>query len=181
MKVRHGIWCVALQWRSYSRQITHDVAAAARANRATQNKAATATASAKADNEWYSPTRASIHAEGQGVAGTIFYEISGNQDLKIVMDTVEKGKKQAAEIMVINGQCQWMLAKNVPLEKGYEIDALDGAVLSLKLALELLRSQYSGHLVDEKPLPKRGAPVSSLSLYNALTTMALSRSPVWGG
>jgi alcohol dehydrogenase class IV len=148
MKVRHGIWCVALLMavvlQANNTLLAQDVAAAARANRATQNKAATATASAKADNEWYSPTRASIHAEGQGVAGTIFYEISGNQDLKIIMDTVEKGKKQAAEIMVINGQCQWMLAKNVPLEKGYEIDALDGAVLSLKLVLELLRSPYSG-------------------------------------
>ncbi len=54
----------------------------------------------------------------------------------ITMDTVEKGKKQDAEMMVINGQSQWMLAKNVPLEEGYEIDALDGVVLSLKLALE---------------------------------------------
>jgi hypothetical protein len=31
----------------------------------------------------------------------------------ITMDTVEKGKKQDAEMMVINGQSQWMLAKNV--------------------------------------------------------------------
>jgi hypothetical protein len=60
------------------------------------------------------------------------------------MDTVEKGKKQIAELMVINGQSQWMLAKNVPLEKGYEIDALDGAVLGLKLALELLRAAAPG-------------------------------------
>jgi hypothetical protein len=49
-----------------------------------------------------------------------------------------------SELMVINGQSQWMLAKNVPMEKGYEIDALDGVVLNLKLALELLRAAAPG-------------------------------------
>jgi hypothetical protein len=41
--------------------------------------------------------------------------------------------------MFVNGQSHWMLTKNVPLEKGYEIDALDGPVLTLKLVTELLR------------------------------------------
>lgn len=53
---------------------------------------------------------------------------------------LEGGKKQVGEMMVINGQHQWMLARNMPLEKGYEIDPLDGLVLNLKLALELLRA-----------------------------------------
>ncbi len=46
--------------------------------------------------------------------------------------------------MVINGRSQWMLTKNVPLEKGYEIDPLDGAVLNLKLVLEFLRAAAPG-------------------------------------
>jgi len=146
MKVRHGIWCAALLMafvlQTNNTLLAQDVAAAARANRANQKNAASA--SVKVDNEWYSPTRASISMQDQGATGTILYEISGNQDLKITMDTVEKGNKQTAEMMVINGQSQWMLAKNVPLEKGYEIDALDGAVLSLKLALELLRAAAPG-------------------------------------
>ena len=144
MKVRHGVCCVALLmaviFQANDTLLAQDVAAAARANRAIQKNAT----AVKADNEWYSPTRASIRAEGTGASGTIFYEISGNQDLKITMNTAEKGKKQIAELMVINGQSQWMLAKNVPLEKGYEIDALDGAVLGLKLALELLRAAAPG-------------------------------------
>jgi hypothetical protein len=144
MKVRYGVCCVAslmaVVFQANNTLQAQDVASAARTNRANQNKAA----AVKANNEWYSPTRASIRAEGPGTTGTIFYEISGNQDLKITMDTVEKGKKQIAELMVINGQSQWMLAKNVPLEKGYEIDALDGAVLGLKLALELLRAAAPG-------------------------------------
>ena len=146
MKVRHGIWCAALLmafvFQTNNTLLAQDVAAAARANRANQKNAAAA--SVKVDNEWYSPTRASISMQDQGTTGTILYEISGNQDLKITMDTVEKGKKQTAEMMVINGQSQWMLAKNVPLERGYEIDALDGAVLSLNLALELLRAAAPG-------------------------------------
>jgi hypothetical protein len=139
MKVRYGLCCVTLLIAvvfQASNTLAQDVAAAARANRASYNSAA----SVKADSEWYSPTRASIRAQDQSAAVTILYEISGNQDLKITMDTVEKGKKQIAEMMVINGQSQWMLAKNVPLEKGYEIDALDGVVLNLKVALEFLRA-----------------------------------------
>lgn len=117
-----------------------DVAAAARANRARHESAS----SVKPENEWYSPTTASIHAEDQGGRVTILYEISANQDLRITMSGVDNGKKQAAEMMVINGRSQWMLAKNVPLEKGYEIDPLDGVVLNLKLVLELLRAAAPG-------------------------------------
>jgi hypothetical protein len=60
------------------------------------------------------------------------------------MNGLNKGKKEVAQMMVINGKSQWMLAKNVPLEKGYEIDPLDGAVLNLKLVLELLRAAAPG-------------------------------------
>lgn len=117
-----------------------DVAAAARANRARHDSAAPV----KADNAWYSPNHASMHAQDQGAAITLLYEISANEDLRITMNTVEKGKKEIGEMMVISGQSQWMLAKNVPLEKGYAIDALDGAVLNLKLVLELLSAAAPG-------------------------------------
>src|SRR5258708_15703170 len=103
MKVQDGLcWVTLLIAVVFQANITlaQDVAAAARANRANHNSAA----SVKADSEWYSPTRASIRAQNQGVAVTILYEISGNQDLKITMDTVGKCKKQIAEMMVINGQ-----------------------------------------------------------------------------
>jgi len=94
--------------------LAQDVAAAARANRASHSNAA----SVKGDSEWYSPTRASIRAQDQGAAVTILYEISGNQDLKVTMDTVEKGKKQIAEMMVISGQSQWMLSEESALGEG---------------------------------------------------------------
>lgn len=116
-----------------------DLAAAARANRARHESMAS-----KSESAWYSPTAASIHAEGQNAEVTFLYEVSANQDLRITMNGVDKGKKQVAQMMVINGKTQWMLAKDVPLEKGYEIDPLDGAVLNLKLVLELLRAAAPG-------------------------------------
>ncbi len=72
------------------------------------------------------------------------------------MVTEEKGKTEVGELMGINGQSQWMLAKNVPMEKGYEIDALDGVVLNLKLALELMEGIESIKLV--------GSPVTNSDL-----------------
>jgi hypothetical protein len=117
-----------------------DVAAAARANRARHESMA----SEKPDSAWYSPTSASIHAQDKDAEVTILYEIDANQDLRITMNGVEKRKKQAGTMMVINGKTQWMLAKNMPLEKGFEIDPLDGAVLNLRLVLELLRAAAPG-------------------------------------
>ena len=131
---------VAILLQQSSTLTAQDVAAAARANRARHDSAVPV----KPDSEWYSPTTASIHAQDQGGEVTILYEISANQDLRITMNGVDKGKKRTAEMMVINGKNQWMLAKNVPLERGYEIDSLDGVVLNLKLVLELLRAAAPG-------------------------------------
>ncbi len=131
---------IGLLLQSNSKLHAQDVAAAARANRARHDSMA----SVKPDSEWYSPTSASIHAQDQSAEVTILYEISANQDLRITMNGVEKGKKQIGEMMVINGKSQWMLARDLPLEKGYEIDPLDGAVLNLKLVLELLRAAAPG-------------------------------------
>jgi hypothetical protein len=117
--------------------VAQDVAAAARANRANR----VAAAAAKNDSAWYSPTRVSLTADAEGAgAGTMVYEIGSNQDLKISTDFEENGKRQTSDVMLINGLGQWMLVKNVPLEKGYEIDVLDVPVLNLKLVLELLRA-----------------------------------------
>jgi hypothetical protein len=144
-----------------------DVAAAARANR-------TRARSENTGSEWYKATRVSLREEAQEEAGNILYEISGNNDLKITIDSTEKGKQQTSQIMLINGRCQWMLAKNLPLEKGYEIDALDGAVLNLKLALELLRAAVPGGPGEIK----QKMPVS---IHEAHRSIALSTASASGG
>src|SRR5581483_772258 len=60
--------------------------------------------------------------------------IGHGQELKITADG------QHSQIMLVNGRHPWMLAKNVALEPGQEIDTLDGPVLNLRMALELLRA-----------------------------------------
>jgi hypothetical protein len=115
-----------------------DVAAAARANLAAKARPMTP------EGAWYSPTRVTLRALQQTNEAAMVYEISSNQDLRITMDMTRNGKHQTGEVMLINGQSQWLLAKNVPLEKGYEIDALDVPVLNLKLVLELLRAAAPG-------------------------------------
>ena len=143
MKLNRRLCCLALLvgvvFQAESKLHAQDVAAAARANRARHESMAS-----KSESAWYSPTSASIHAEAQNAEVTFLYEVSANQDLRITMSGLNKGKKEVAQMMVINGKTQWMLAKDVPLEKGYEIDPLDGAVLNLKLVLELLRAAAPG-------------------------------------
>jgi hypothetical protein len=85
---------------------------------------------------WYAPTQVSLAIQAEGGASVVNYEISSSHDLKITTDA----EGRTSEIMLVNGRSQWMLAKNALLEKGYEIDALDGPVLTLNLVLELLRA-----------------------------------------
>lgn len=114
-----------------------DLAAAARANRASKEatKAEVSTA-----NQWYSLTHASLLWEDVDGRSETSYQVSRNGDTKITLTTEDKGLGQVGEIMLINGQRPWMLTKNLPLEEGYEIDTLDGPVLNLKLVLALLRT-----------------------------------------
>ncbi|MFZ0736640.1 MAG: hypothetical protein WBL70_10555 [Candidatus Acidiferrales bacterium] len=120
--------------------LAQDVAAAARADRANHDSKP----APKTDSEWFSPTHASIRAQDQGTTATIVYEIGANQDLKVTMSGENEGKKQVSEMMLINGKRPWMLTRNVPMEKGYEIDALDAVVLNLKLVLRLLTAAAPG-------------------------------------
>ncbi len=150
--------------------LAQDVAAAARANRANHAK----TESEKADSAWYSPTRVTLRAQEQGTSAVMIYEISGNQDLKITMNTTENGKQQTGEIMLINGQRQWMLAKNLPLEKGYEIDALDVPVLSLKLVLELLRAAVPGG-------PSQIKEKTTFNVHEEIRSIAVNTASASGG
>jgi hypothetical protein len=58
----------------------------------------------------------------------------------ITMDTVEKGKKQDAEMMVINGQSQWMLAK-----KCGTFPLVNSQIQACTMALRRLRLRRSSH------------------------------------
>ena len=104
-----------------------------------------AQAKPQASSEWYNPTHVSLNVQAEGVTNRVTYEISSDHDLKITTNAKGKrGQQETSEIMFVNGHSKWMLAKNVPLEKGYEIDALDGPVLTLELVTELLRTAVPG-------------------------------------
>jgi len=142
-----------------------DVAAAARANRARVQPDS-------AQSEWYNATRVSMHAQDHGDSVQTIYEFGTNHELRITMQETEKGKQQTSEVMLINGQCQWMLAKGVPLEKGYEIDALDAPVLQMKVLLELLRRAVPGGPDEVKE--KQTVNVHELSRSIAVSTASAS-------
>ena len=85
-----------------------------------------------------------LSTAAEGVTVMTVYELSG-PDLRITVKAKDKGgKPETAEIMLVTGQAQWMLTKDVKPEKGFEIDLLDGPVLNLKLVMELLRAAAPG-------------------------------------
>jgi len=84
--------------------------------------------------EWYKATRVTLRMQTGGGASKTTYDIGHGQELKITADG------QHSQIMLVNGRRAWMLVKNVALEPGQEIDTLDGPVLNLRMALELLRA-----------------------------------------
>lgn len=113
------------------------VAAGAKRNKAPEKE--------QTSSEWYNPTHVALTVYAEGITNTTTYVITTDQELKITTNAKGKrGQQETSEIMLVNGRSQWMLAKNVPLEKGYEIDALDGPVLTLKLVTELLRAAAPG-------------------------------------
>ena len=63
-------------------------------------------------------------------------------DARIESSGFSEGKSFAGSLMLISGNR--MLTKDVPIEPGAEIDALDGPVLQARLALELLSRAAPG-------------------------------------
>jgi hypothetical protein len=111
----------------------------------------------RAESDWYQPTRVTIHAANGNRSADTLYEIADNQDMRITIDATKNGEEHTSQIMLINGARRWMLTKNASLRPGYEIDTLDGPLLELKLAMELLhQASPNGPLgVTQKTIVKR--------------------------
>jgi hypothetical protein len=91
------------------------------------------------DSQWYYPTRVSLHFQEETNSSDVTYEISNNGDLRVTANANATGGQQGpSEIMLVKSQ--WILARNMPMARGYELDALDGFVLTLKMVFELLRA-----------------------------------------
>jgi hypothetical protein len=86
---------------------------------------------------WFKMNFASIRANQPGGSGWITYtfEITPASDTRIQITGVESGKKTEGTLMLVSGV---LLSKDLPLEPGYEIDAIDGPALTLQLVNKLL-------------------------------------------
>lgn len=147
----------------------------ASAQRQTDLSVNTASADAvvpRAAGDWSQPTRVTIHAEHGSQSADTVYEIADNQDMRITVDATKNGEERTSQIMLINGARRWMATKNASLRPGYEIDALDGPLLELKLAMELLHqaSPNGPFAVTQKTTFKRSES------RRAITVSATSNS-----
>ena len=128
---------------------------------------------------WFKMNFASIRASQPGGSGWITYtfEITPASDTRIHITSVEGGKKTEGTLMLVSGV---LLSKDMPLEAGYEIDAIDGPALTLQLVDKLLAfgagktpTELAGHLTVD--LTEKTTPI------HVNTTSAEGTYPVpWG-
>jgi hypothetical protein len=83
--------------------------------------------SALAD-DWFQMTRIEVRSSARGVSSSMSIVIASNGDFLL--------RTESGEMMVVGGRI--LLAKNVEMSAGAEIDALDAPVLDMRLAITLL-------------------------------------------
>lgn len=86
---------------------------------------------------WFKPNAASIAIGVPGSAGTIVYdyEITPSGDFRIQATTSNSGKSTRGSMMLVAGV---LLAKDIPMSAGREIDAIDAPALTLQVVNTLL-------------------------------------------
>jgi len=93
---------------------------------------------------WFHPSEVSVTMNvtpGDDFLRVTMFMMKGN-DARIEVSGKSDGKSHTGSLMIVSGNR--MLARNVPMERGMEIDALDGPVLQVRLALELLGRAFPG-------------------------------------
>lgn len=92
---------------------------------------------------WRDANKITLKLLNKAERSTAEWELeTGDDDLVLHLNQQMPGGKETGVIMVIAG-CR-MLVKGLKLKPGSEIDALDGSVLTIKLALELLARAIPG-------------------------------------
>jgi hypothetical protein len=86
--------------------------------------------------EWYRGAFISMAVQLKDAELSYTYQIKDPDNILIAERSKVAGQQTEGQLMLIGGH--WMLAKDIPLKKDYEIDVLDVALLELKLALHLL-------------------------------------------
>jgi hypothetical protein len=95
-------------------------------------------------------------------------EVHDQRNLAIHVKSATGGKLQQGTVMLVNGRL--MLTKDLPMEKGFEVDALDGPVLMYKLAFSLIHEAFpagpaklSGNKSVDLKEPKRSIGIATNS------------------
>jgi hypothetical protein len=91
----------------------------------------------QSETEWHKGNRI-VLSEIQGSSSvTSTFLITPEHDLSILEHGTAHGKKMVDGSLMQIGN--WLLIKNLPLEKGYEMDELEGEVIELRMLLAILQ------------------------------------------
>lgn len=95
-----------------------------------------------ASEQWFKGNKITLTASDrtQQNSATLKLETSDNGDLMLECEGRQGGAIENGTIIVVGG-CA-MLTRGLKMEKGYEIDALDGPMLTIKLVLTLLSRAF---------------------------------------
>ena len=66
---------------------------------------------------------------------TYIFEVTPASDMRLHITSVDGERKTEGTLMLVSGV---LLSKDMPLESGYEIDAIDGPALTLQMVNKLL-------------------------------------------
>jgi hypothetical protein len=123
---------------------------------------------------WFKMNFASIRESQPDSSGWTSYvfEVTPASDMRVQISSFEDGKRSEGILMLVSGV---LLSKDLPLEPGYEIDAIDGPALTLQLVNKLLAfgagkapSELTGHLsvdLTEKTTPIHVSTTSAEGTY----------------
>ena len=96
-----------------------------------------------AGSPWYSANGATIRLQDPSTRDHAAWTFSFPESMSMSIDTESRheGKATKGKILLIGGRV--MLTNGLELEEGYEIDALDGAVLFYQLVISLLSQAFA--------------------------------------
>jgi len=115
------------------------------------------------DNEWYRGNRISVRQSVGESQVDVTFEIFDQGSVLIGTSDKNTGEKsQTGKLLMIDGY--WLLAKDLTMPKGTEIDYLDRAVLAVRLSLRLL----------SKVAPDGPAKINKPQKFNIKETKRLS-------
>lgn len=123
-----------------------------------------------AGSPWYSANSIQLAVGQPNVADRTKFSLTvpDPQNLVIDLDNVFQGKSQKGTIKLVEGRA--MLTHGLSLEKGYEIDALDGPILTYQILVSLLSQaipagpdRFSGTKAINLKEKKRGIRIATMS------------------